>query len=245
MNRVILVTGAARRIGAEIACTFHRAGFDVALHCHRSTGEAQTLADRLNAQRRNSVAVFSAALGDSNAIHKLAAEVMAWQDRVDVLVNNASGFFPTPFEEASEQQWHQLMDSNLKGAFFLCQSLVKSLRKQRGSIINIADIYARSPLAGYSIYCIAKAGNAMLTKALARDLAPQVRVNGIAPGVILWPNHDEQMSETVKQQVTQSVPLQRIGHPRDIADMALFLATGASYITGQIIAVDGGSHLNI
>ena len=170
---------------------------------------------------------------------------MAWRGRVDVLVNNASSFFPTPFEEATEQQWHQLMDSNLKGGFFLCQSLAESLRKQRGSIINIADIYARSPLAGYSIYCIAKAGNAMMTKALARELAPRVRVNGIAPGVILWPHHDEQMSETVKQQVNQSVPLQRIGHPRDIAGMALFLATDASYITGQVIAVDGGSHLNI
>lgn len=216
----------------------------MALHCHRSTEEAQTLADRLNTQRRNSVAVFSAALGDSNAIHKLATDVMAWQGRVDVLVNNASSFFPTPFEEATEQQWHQLMDSNLKGAFFLSQSLAESLRKQRGSIINIADIYARSPLAGYSIYCIAKAGNAMMTKALARELAPRVRVNGIAPGVILWPHHDEQMSETIKQQVTQSVPLQRIGHPRDIAGMALFLATDASYISGQVIAVDGGSHLN-
>lgn len=216
----------------------------MALHCRHSVNEASVLAHELNSQREGSAHVFSAALDDIGAVRKLAAEVMAWQDRVDVLVNNASGFFPTPFEEASEQQWHQLMDSNLKGAFFLCQSLVKSLRKQRGSIINIADIYARSPLAGYSIYCIAKAGNAMMTKALARDLAPEMRVNGIAPGVILWPNHDEQMSETVKQQVTQSVPLQRIGHPRDIAGMALFLATDASYITGQIIAVDGGSHLN-
>jgi len=244
MSRVVLITGAARRIGAEIAHTFHHAGFDVALHCRHSVNEASVLAHELNSQREGSAHVFSAALDDIGAVRKLAAEVMAWQDRVDVLVNNASGFFPTPFEEASEQQWHQLMDSNLKGAFFLCQSLVKSLRKQRGSIINIADIYARSPLAGYSIYCIAKAGNAMMTKALARDLAPEMRVNGIAPGVILWPNHDEQMSETVKQQVTQSVPLQRIGHPRDIAGMALFLATDASYITGQIIAVDGGSHLN-
>lgn len=245
MKRVVLVTGAARRIGAEISRTFHRAGFDVALHCHRSTGEALALADTLNARRGGSAAVFPAALGDTNAVRHLATDVMAWRGRVDVLVNNASSFFPTPFEEATEQHWHQLMDSNLKGAFFLCQSLAESLRKQRGSIINIADIYARSPLAGYSIYCIAKAGNAMMTKALARELAPRVRVNGIAPGVILWPHHDEQMSETVKQQVTQNVPLQRIGHPRDIAGMALFLATDASYITGQVIAVDGGSHLNI
>lgn len=169
---------------------------------------------------------------------------MNWQGRLDVLINNASSFFPTPLEQASEQQWNQLIDSNLKGAFFLCQNLAEPLRENRGCIINIADIYARSPLAGYSIYCISKAGNAMMTKALAEELAPQVRVNGIAPGVILWPHHDEQMSEDVKQQVIQHVPLRRIGHPRDIAGMALFLATDASYITGQIIAVDGGSHLN-
>lgn len=244
MRRIVLVTGAARRIGAEIARTFHRAGFDVALHCHRSTEEAYVLADSLNAQRAGSVAVFSAALDDTRAVRTLATDVMAWQGQVDVLVNNASGFIPTPFEEASEQQWNQLMNSNLKGAFFLCQSLAESLRKQRGSIINIADIYARSPLAGYSIYCIAKAGNTMMSKALARELAPHVRVNGIAPGVILWPHNDEQMTEEVKQQVINSVPLQRTGHPCDIARMALFLATDATYITGQIIAVDGGSHLN-
>lgn len=245
MKRVVLITGAARRIGAEIARTFHRAGFDVALHCRHSADEAGALSDTLNTQRQGSASVFTAALDDIPAVRDLATRVIAWHGRVDVLVNNASSFFPTPLEQATEQHWNELIDSNLKGAFFLCQSLAENLRKRNGSIINIADIYARSPLAGYSIYCIAKAGNAMLTKALAKELAPQVRVNGIAPGVILWPHSDEQMSETVKQQVINHVPLQRIGQPADIAAMALFLATGTSYITGQIIAVDGGSHLNI
>lgn len=244
MRRVVLITGAARRIGAEIARTFHRAGFDVAIHCHHSTDDANTLANQLNAQRGNSAAVFPAALADTGAVRDLATGVMDWHGRVDVLVNNASSFFPTPLDQATEQHWNELIDSNLKGAFFLCQSLAENLRKQNGSIINIADIYARSPLAGYSIYCIAKAGNAMLTKALAKELAPQVRVNGIAPGVILWPHNDEQMSESVKLQVIQRVPLQQIGDPADIAAMALFLATDATYLTGQIIAVDGGSHLN-
>lgn len=161
-----------------------------------------------------------------------------------MLINNASSFYPTPLESASETQWEELVGSNLKGPYFLCQALSEPLRKCHGSIVNIADIYARSPLNGYSIYCIAKAGNAMMTKALAKELAPHVRVNGIAPGVILWPHSDEQMSEAVKQQVINRVPLQRIGSPTDIAKTALFLATDASYITGQIIAVDGGSGLN-
>jgi len=241
---VALVTGAARRIGAEIARTFHRAGFDVALHCNRSSGEADCLAKELNHVRKDSACVFQAALGDVNAVKTLAQSVLGWRGHLNVLVNNASSFYPTPLESASETQWEELIGSNLKGPYFLCQALAEQLRKCHGSIINIADIYARTPLKGYSIYCIAKAGNAMMTKALAKELAPQVRVNGIAPGVILWPHSDEQMSESVKRQVINRVPLQRIGSPTDIAKTALFLATDANYITGQIIAVDGGSGLN-
>ncbi len=241
---VALVTGAARRIGAEIARTFHGAGFDVALHCNRSSGEANCLAEELNHVRKDSACVFQAALGDVNAAKTLAQSVLGWRSHLNVVVNNASSFYPTPLESASETQWEELVGSNLKGPYFLCQALAEQLRKCHGSIINIADIYARTPLKDYSIYCIAKAGNAMMTKALAKELAPQVRVNGIAPGVILWPHSDEQMSESVKRQVINRVPLQRIGSPTDIAKTALFLATDASYITGQIIAVDGGSGLN-
>ncbi|WP_461516551.1 pteridine reductase [Porticoccus sp.] len=241
---VALVTGAARRIGAEIARTFHGAGFDIALHCNRSSGEANCLAEELNHVRKDSACVFQAALGDVNAVKTLAQSVLGWRGHLNVLVNNASSFYPTPLESASETHWEELVGSNLKGPYFLCQALSEPLRKCHGSIINIADIYARTPLKGYSIYCIAKAGNAMMTKALAKELAPHVRVNGIAPGVILWPHSDEQMSEAVKQQVINRVPLQRIGSPTDIAKTALFLATDASYITGQIIAVDGGSGLN-
>lgn len=241
---VVLVTGAARRIGADIARTFHRVGFDVALHCNRSSDEANCLAQELNHVRRDSACVFQAALGDIDAVKSLAQSVLGWRGHLNVLVNNASSFYPTPLENASEANWDDLIGSNLKGPYFLCQALAEPLRKCHGSIVNIADIYARSPLKGYSIYCIAKAGNAMMTKALAKELAPQVRVNGIAPGVILWPHTDGQMSESVKQQVIARVPLQRIGCPADIAHMALFLAIDASYITGQVIAVDGGSGLN-
>lgn len=241
---VVLVTGAARRIGAAIAHTFHGAGFDVALHCNRSVAETRLLSEELNRARPESAAVFQAALGSSDAAQCLARAVIDWRGHLDALVNNASGFYPTPLESASEAQWEELIGSNLKGPYFLCQALAEPLRQRHGSIVNIADIYARSPLKGYSVYCIAKAGNAMMTKALAKELAPDVRVNGIAPGVILWPHSDEQMSEAVKQQVISRVPLQRIGSPADIAHTALFLTTRASYITGQIIAVDGGSGLN-
>lgn len=241
---VLLVTGAARRIGATLARSFHQAGFNVALHCHQSIDDAQRLANELNAERQNSANVFQAALDDLSAVKNLAKQVLLWQGRLDCLINNASSFYPTPLESADNEQWNDLLNSNLKGPYFLCQALAGPLRESAGSIINIADIYARSPLKGYSIYCIAKAGNAMMTKALATELAPIVRVNGIAPGVILWPHSDGQMNDDLQQQVISKVPLQRIGDPEDIARTALFLATRASYITGQVIAVDGGSSLN-
>lgn len=241
---VLLVTGAARRIGAALARRFHQAGFNVALHCYQSIDDAQRLAIELNAERQNSANVFQAALDDLSAVKNLAKQVVLWQGRLDCLINNASSFYPTPLESADNEQWNDLLNSNLKGPYFLCQALAGPLRESAGSIINIADIYARSPLKGYSIYCIAKAGNAMMTKALATELAPIVRVNGIAPGVILWPHSDGQMNDDLQQQVISKVPLQRIGDPEDIARTALFLATRASYITGQVIAVDGGSSLN-
>jgi len=241
---VVLITGAARRIGAAIAQAFHREGFDVALHCRQSLDQARELADSLNAERTDSARVFQASLDNLEAVRAMARDACLWRNRLDVLVNNASSFYPTPLENASEKQWSELIDSNLKGPYFLCQALAQSLQTAGGSIVNIADIYARDPLKGYSIYCIAKAGNAMMTRALAKELAPRVRVNGIAPGVILWPHSDDQMSDDVKQQVIDSVPLQRIGSPEDIARTALFLATGASYMTGQIVAVAGGSQLN-
>lgn len=240
---VVLITGAARRIGAEIAKTFHREGFDVALHYNRSAEDANALAETLNSQRKNSAATFQAELTDVSAIKTMTKSVFQWRNKLNVLINNASSFYPTELGSASEEQWDDLMGSNLKGPYFLCQAVAQKLRESSGSIISIADIYAKNPLKGYSIYCIAKAGNIMLTKSLAKELAPEVRVNGIAPGVILWPNTDDQMSETTKHKVIDSVPLGRTGRPADIAKLALFLATTASYTTGQVIAVDGGSSL--
>ncbi len=242
-NPVVLITGAARRIGAEISRTFHQHGFDVALHCHHSIQDANALAQELNTVRENSATVYQAQLTDISAIKMMVQEIAGWRKKINVLVNNASSFYPTTLDDANEEQWDELIGSNLKGPYFLCQAVAPMLQENNGSIVTISDIYARNPLKGYSIYCIAKAGNAMLTKSLAKDLAPKVRVNGIAPGVILWPNTDDQMSDAIKQQVIENVPLKRTGNPEDIARTALFLATSASYMTGQIIAVDGGSSL--
>ena len=242
-NPVVLITGAARRIGAEISRTFHKNGFDVALHYNKSARDVEALAHELNTLRENSASTYQAQLTNISAINALVENVLSWRGRLNVLINNASSFYPTPLDQANEEQWDELMGSNLKGPYFLCQAAAPKLQESGGSIITIADIYARNPLKGYSIYCIAKAGNAMLTKSLAKELAPNVRVNGIAPGVILWPNTDDQMSETTKQTVIDNVPLKRTGSPEDIAQTALFLATSASYMTGQVIAVDGGSSL--
>jgi pteridine reductase len=228
----------------EIARLFHNNGFDVALHYNSSSHEALTLETELNETRPNSAKTFQAQLTDINAVKKMGHEVLSWKNQLDVLINNASSFYPTPLEEANEEHWDNLIGSNLKAPYFLCQTLAPTLQKSRGSIVTIADIYARNPLKGYSIYCIAKAGNVMLTKSLAKELAPNVRVNGIAPGLILWPNTDDQMSEATKQQVIDKVPLKRTGSPEDIANAAYFLATSANYVTGQIISVDGGSSLN-
>lgn len=240
---IVLITGAARRIGAEIAQTFHQEGFDVALHYNHSAQEANALAQSLNDIRKDSATTFQADLTNVPDVKSMAADVLQWRGKLNVLVNNASSFYPTPLDSASVEQWDALIGSNLKGPYFLCQSFAKKLQESQGSIINIADIYAKNPLQDYSIYCIAKAGNVMLTKSLAKELAPKVRVNGIAPGVILWPNTEEQMSDTTKISVINHVPLGRTGSPADIAQLAFFLATRASYTTGQIIAVDGGSSL--
>ncbi len=241
---VALVTGAARRIGAAITRTLHSAGYRIVLHYHQSAREAQGLCDELNRRTADSATLLRADLTDMQAVRNLACDALACWGRVNVLVNNASTFYPTPLAQADEHQWQDLLGSNLQGPYFLCQALADSLTAQRGVIINIADIHARQPLANHSIYCIAKAGNTMLTKSLARDLAPCVRVNGIAPGAILWPENADQLSPKARDNILATVPLGHLGSVDDIAQTALFLIKDATYITGQIIAVDGGKHLS-
>lgn len=241
--RVALITGAARRIGAEICQHLHQAGFRVALHYNSSAADAQQLCDELNRIRPNSAIALRADLCKLQELQQLARAASEAWGRVDVLINNASSFFPTPVGEITEQDWDNLFGTNVKAPLFLSQALAEELRIRRGCIINLADIHAERPLAAHPVYCAAKAGTIMLTKSLAKELAPHVRVNAIAPGAILWPEQDGELSEDDKQKILRKIALKRIGSPTDIARTIRFLITEAPYITGQIIAVDGGRNL--
>ena len=233
-----MITGAAQRIGATIARVLHAEGMDLVLHYRSSAGPARALAAELNGVRADSVRLVAADLLDADAPALLLEAVAAFRGRLDVLVNNASSFFPTPIGEASEDDWNALMGPNLKAPFFLSQAAAPGLRAAGGCIVNLVDIHAERSLAGHPIYSMAKAGNAMMVKALARELGPEVRVNGIAPGAILWP--EQGLSGNAKQEILSRTALRRAGTPEDIARTLLFLVRDADYITGQIIAVDGG-----
>jgi pteridine reductase len=239
-NPVALITGSSRRIGAETARQLHANNFNVVLHYRHSQKEAQLLTEQLNNIRENSAINFCADLKDVVQVRELAVNAAGHWGRIDALVNNASSYYPTPFGEVTEEQWSDLLDSNTKAAFFLSQALAADLKKQRGSIVNIVDIHADYPLPEYSPYSIAKAGSAMLTKSLARELAPHVRVNGVSPGVIVWPENAAEHTSQEKQRILAQVPLEREGTTQDIANTVLFFVTQAPYITGQILAVDGG-----
>lgn len=248
--KVALVTGAAKRIGAAIAQQLHAAGFNIIVHYNQSAAAAQELVDELNSERENSAAGLQADLNDQTQVLNLARQSVDQWQRLDLLVNNASSFYPTPIGEATDEDWDNLINSNLKAPFFLAQALAPTLIQNHGCIINIADIYAQRPLRRHSIYSIAKAGNEMLTKSLAQELAPRVRVNGVAPGAILWPDDyykktEEQLSDDNKEKMLAQIPLQQRGQVHDIARTILFLAKDAPYITGQIIVVDGGRTITI
>jgi pteridine reductase len=235
---VALITGASQRIGATIARTLHGAGMDLVLH-YRSSGEAAAaLKGELEAARTDSVRLARADLLDPEAPAALLEVVRDFRNRLNLLVNNASSFYPTPLAQASQEDWEELMGTNLKAPFFLAQAMAPLLTANDGCIVNLVDIHAERPLADYPVYSMAKAGNAMMVRALARELGPRVRVNGVAPGAILWPEQD--MSEAAKQTILGRTALQRAGTPEDIARTVLFLARDAPYITGQVIAVDGG-----
>jgi pteridine reductase len=232
-----LITGAARRIGAELARRLHAAGANVAIHYRHSAGAALDLAKSLDRARAGSAAAFQADLTDSEQLKALVESVAGWSGRLDVLVNNASAFYPTPLGEITDADWAELVGSNLKAPLFLAQAAWPHLRSAGGCIVNIVDIHARRPLRDYSVYGAAKAGLVMITRSLAKEMAPEVRVNAIAPGAILWP--ETGMTEAAKQSVLRQVPLQRTGNPADLADCLLYLLR-ARYVTGQVIAVDGG-----
>lgn len=240
---VVLITGAARRIGAVTAELFHHAGYQVIIHYNRSASDADKLCEKLNHQRNNSCLLVQADLNDMSGLQKII-DLVDSLGRLDVLVNNASSFYPTPLQDCNDQQWDDLINSNLKGPFFLTKGLAPQLQKTQGSIVNISDMHARQALKNHPIYSIAKAGNIAMTKSLALELGPNIRVNSVAPGAILWPEHEE--DDTNKQNsVLNKVPMGRLGSERDIAETVFFLAVNASYMTGQTIAVDGGSSNSI
>jgi len=233
-----LITGAGKRIGACTARTLHEAGAGIVVHYRSSQGPAEALTGKLNALRADSAIAVKADLLDTENLDVVLSEIVARIGRLDILVNNASSFYPTPLGSITEQQWDDLVGTNLKAPLFLSQAAELHLRDSGGVIINIIDIHAARPLRHHAVYGIAKAGLAMLTRSLARDLAPAIRVNGVSPGAILWPEDD--MADSVKTNIIGQVPLRRAGEPDDIANCVLYLARDAGYITGQIIAVDGG-----
>ena len=242
---VALVTGGAQRIGAAIVSTLHQAGYNTVIHYRHSRDQADALATTLNNLRAGSAVTMAADLDDAGAIRQLASQAVEAWGHINALVNSASGFYPTPVGSIGEQQWDELVGSNMKAPLFLSQALAPFLAQEQGAIVNIADIYAERPLPGHTVYCMAKAGNVMLTKSLARELAPKVRVNGVAPGAILWPDNGGATDSLLQQKLLEKVPLARTGQAQDIADTVLFLLRDAPYITGQIIAVDGGRSVAI
>lgn len=242
-TKAILVTGAARRVGAAIVTTLHTAGANVIVHCNRSRDEADALVKRLNGTRPKSAVVVQGDLLAYNALKGLVEHAASEFGRLDGLVNNASTFYATPVGTIDEDQWIDLIDSNLKAPLFLSQAAAPHLRKTQGAIVNIVDIHAERPLKNFAVYTTAKAGLVGLTRALALELAPEVRVNGVAPGAILWPETGHDFPSEEQRRITAQTPLQRTGSPEDIAGAVKMLMLDAPFVTGQIVAVDGGRSL--
>jgi len=237
--KTALISGGATRIGAQIVITLHENGYKVIIHCHQSEEIAQALCHELNSKRNNSAQVVVADLGDNKAIKKLTQKIKS----LDLLVNNASVFYPTLTENSTIEDWDKIININLRAPFFLATGLSKVLAVSQGSIVNIIDIHSDRPLKNFSIYNISKAGLKMLTKTLAKELAPNIRANGISPGSILWPQDESELTDKEKMMMIDRIPLKRQGSPNDIAEAVLFLAN-AKYITGQVFNIDGGRSLN-
>jgi pteridine reductase len=239
-NKVVLITGGARRVGAAIARRMHEAGANLAIHYRSSAAAARSLKTELNATRRDSVVLLQADLLKAAAAAGLIQETVKAYGRVDALINNASSFYPTAVGDITEKAWDDLIGTNLKAPLFLSQAAGRELRKTQGCIVNIIDIHAEFPMKNYVVYNIAKGGLVALTRSLARELGPEVRVNGVAPGTVLWPDEDAWRDELARQRIVNQTALKRVGEPDDIAKAVQFLVTDAPYITGQVIAVDGG-----
>jgi pteridine reductase len=241
-GKVVLITGGAKRVGAAICRRLHAAGANLMLHYRESAGEARLLQAELNHQRKDSVALIQADLLDLAKLHSLVDQTVQSFGRLDALINNASSFFQTPVGEITVDQWEDLIGTNLRAPLFLVQAAAPALKKAQGAVVNITDIHAERPLKNYVVYSVAKAGLVGLTRSLARELAPEVRVNAVAPGPILWPD-DDAFDELSRQRIISHTPLRREGTPEDIAKAVHFLLAEATYVTGETINVDGGRHV--
>ncbi|HLP98023.1 MAG TPA: pteridine reductase [Sideroxyarcus sp.] len=244
-GKTVLVTGGAKRVGAAIVRRLHAAGANVAIHCRSSLYDALALRAELNDKRPDSACTVQADLLGIAALPRVVEEVIEQFGRLDALVNNASSFYPTPLDKMNEQQWNDLLGTNLKAPLFLAQAAAPELRRRHGCIVNIVDIHADFPMHGHLLYNVAKSGLAGLTRALAQELAPQVRVNGISPGVNVWPESAAWQDEDYRRKLIAHTLLKREGEPDDIAKAVHFLIADAPYITGQVIAVDGGRSINL
>ena len=242
-KQVAVVTGGARRIGRAIAKHLHGLGFDIALHYRSSEDSAQALADALCIERADSCRLFQADLREQDRVAALAEEVLTHYASIDLLVNNASEYSPSPLETTTAAEFDSLVASNLRGPYFLIQGLLPVMRSDGGSIVNILDVHVERPLRQFNVYGAAKAGMASLTRSLAVELAPAIRVNGVAPGAILWPEDLDSYDASLREDTIERTPLKRKGEPLDIARTVGFLACDAPFITGQVITVDGGRGL--
>jgi pteridine reductase len=241
-GKVVLITGGAKRVGAATCRRLHSAGANIMLHYRVSAGEARLLQAELNHQRKDSVALIQADLLDAAKLPAMVEQTVQSFGRLDALINNASSFFQTPVGEITAAAWEDLIGTNLRAPLFLSQAAAPALKKSQGAIVNITDIHAERPLKNYVVYSVAKAGLVGLTRSLARELAPEIRVNAVAPGPILWPD-DESFDELSRQRIISHTPLKREGTPEDIAKAVHFLLAEATYVTGETINVDGGRHV--
>ncbi|MDF0749680.1 pteridine reductase [Marinobacter sp. 71-i] len=242
---VVLITGAAHRLGAHIARHLHQRGWNLVIHYRSREIEASALRNELNNIRPDSAVIIQADLSSPGQTKILANQAVSAWGRLDGLVNNASVFYPTPTPEASADDWNTIMNTNLRAPFFLGQACLPALKKSRGTIVNMIDIYSQRPLANHPLYCASKSGLASLTRSWAKDLAPEVRVNGVSPGAILWPEGEATIDENYQLSILAKTPLARTGSPDDIAGAIAFFLCDAPFVTGQILSVDGGRSLNM
>ncbi|PPC81077.1 MAG: pteridine reductase [Methylotenera sp.] len=244
-DKVILITGGAKRVGAIMCRTLHKQGANLMIHYNNSMSEARALQAELNLLRPNSVAIIQGDLLNLNVLPTLISETVRQFGQLDVLINNASTYYPTDLGQINEENWQDLIGSNLKAPVFLAQAAAAELRKNFGCIVNITDMHIERPKKGYIVYSVAKAGLVTLTKSLAHELSPEVRVNAVAPGPVQWPESNPQFDEVYRQRVINQTLLKRVGEPDDVAKAVKFLIYDAPFITGHILAVDGGRSLNL